>query len=74
VVIRKREVDNMTDFLTPMLMRVHMRVQQLRDGEEGQAAVEYGVLVALIIAIAVGVIATLGTDVKAAFQTVVDAL
>lgn len=60
----------MTDFLTLMLMRV----RELRDREEGQAAVEYGVLVALIIAVAVGVITTLGLDVKQAFQTVVDAL
>ena len=46
----------------------------LRDREEGQAAVEYGVLVALIIAICVTVITTLGTDVQGAFQDVVDAL
>jgi pilus assembly protein Flp/PilA len=47
---------------------------ELRDREEGQAAVEYGVLVALIIAICVTVITTLGTDVQGAFQDVVDAL
>ena len=42
--------------------------------EEGQAAVEYGVLIALIIAVCVTVITTLGTDVSTAFQNVVDAL
>ena len=42
--------------------------------EEGATAVEYGVLVALIIAILVGVIATLGGKIKDAFQAVVDAL
>jgi pilus assembly protein Flp/PilA len=47
---------------------------ELRDREEGQAAVEYGVLVALIIAVSVVLIKTLGTDIKNAFQTVVDAL
>ena len=47
---------------------------ELRDREDGQAAVEYGVLVALIIAICVTVITTLGTDVQGAFQDVVDAL
>jgi pilus assembly protein Flp/PilA len=46
----------------------------LRDREEGQAAVEYGVLIALIIAVCVAVITTLGGDVKAAFQSVVTAL
>jgi len=42
--------------------------------EEGQAAVEYGVLVALIIAVCVTVIETLGGDVSDAFQSVVDSL
>jgi pilus assembly protein Flp/PilA len=43
---------------------------ELRDREEGQAAVEYGVLVALIIAIAIGTIAALGVKVNAAFDAV----
>jgi pilus assembly protein Flp/PilA len=47
---------------------------ELRDRNEGQAAVEYGVLIALIIAVSVVIITTLGTDVKAAFQKVVDAI
>ncbi len=42
--------------------------------ERGATAVEYGLLVALIAAIIVGVVATLGTQIQAAFQTVVDAL
>lgn len=42
--------------------------------EEGATAVEYGLLVALIAAIIVGVVATLGTQIQTAFQTVVDAL
>jgi pilus assembly protein Flp/PilA len=45
-----------------------------RDEEEGATAVEYGLLVALIAAIIVGVVAILGTQIQAAFQTVVDAL
>jgi pilus assembly protein Flp/PilA len=47
---------------------------ELRDREEGQAAVEYGVLVALIIAVCVTIIATLGGQVKTAFTTVSGAL
>ena len=43
-------------------------------GDEGQAAVEYGVLVALIIAVCVAVIGILGGDVSDAFQSVVTAL
>jgi pilus assembly protein Flp/PilA len=42
--------------------------------EEGQTAVEYGVLLALILAISVGLITTLGLDVKGAFQSIVDAM
>jgi len=57
----------MQDRLMAILMRVW-------DREEGQAAVEYGVLVALIIAVCVTVITTLGTDVSTAFQKVVTAL
>jgi pilus assembly protein Flp/PilA len=47
---------------------------ELRDREEGQAAVEYGVLVALIIAIAIGTIGLLGGKVNTAFTTVKDAM
>lgn len=42
--------------------------------EKGATAVEYGLLVALIAAVIVGVVATLGGQITAAFQTVVDAL
>lgn len=42
--------------------------------EEGAAAVEYGLLVALIAAVIVAVVATLGSKVKAGFTTVCNAL
>jgi len=42
--------------------------------EDGAAAVEYGLLVALIAAIIVAVVKVLGTTIKAAFQTVCTAL
>lgn len=45
----------------------------MRD-EEGASAVEYGVLIALIIAICVAVIAVLGGRVNQAFITTRDAL
>jgi pilus assembly protein Flp/PilA len=54
-------------------MAILGRVTELRR-EEGQAAVEYGVLVALIIAVCVTIIATLGGDVSDAFNSVVTAL
>lgn len=42
--------------------------------EKGATAVEYGLLVALIAAVIVGVVATLGGQITTAFQTIVDAL
>jgi pilus assembly protein Flp/PilA len=42
--------------------------------EEGATAVEYGLMVALIAAVIVGVVATLGTQVNTAFTTVSSAL
>ena len=42
--------------------------------ERGATAVEYGLMVALIAAIIVAVVALLGEEINAAFQTVVDAL
>ena len=59
-----------------MMDRVHATLTrwflELRD-EQGQAAVEYGVLVALIIAVAIGTIQLVGPGVQGAFQAVVDA-
>ena len=42
--------------------------------EEGATAVEYGVLIALIIAACVVIIGTLGTRIQQAFQDVVNEL
>jgi pilus assembly protein Flp/PilA len=41
-----------------------------RRSEEGATAVEYGLLVALIAAVIVGVVVTLGAKVKGGFTTV----
>ncbi|MFC7493406.1 MULTISPECIES: Flp family type IVb pilin [unclassified Nocardioides] len=42
--------------------------------EKGATAVEYGLLVALIAAVIVGTVVTLGGQIDDAFQTVVDEL
>lgn len=42
----------------------------LRSEEEGATAVEYGLLVALIAAVIIGTVTTLGTDLKAAFTSI----
>jgi pilus assembly protein Flp/PilA len=47
---------------------------RVKRSEDGATAVEYGMMVALIAAVIVTVVTTLGTDVKGAFQKVVDAI
>lgn len=42
--------------------------------EEGQAMAEYGLIIGLIAVVVVGLVATLGTEIQAAFQAIVDAL
>jgi len=46
----------------------------IRYSERGATAVEYGLIVALIAAVIVAVVALLGTEIKAAFTTVLDKL
>ncbi len=43
------------------------------EDEQGATAVEYGLFVALIAADIVALVKTLGTNIKAAFQTIVTA-
>jgi pilus assembly protein Flp/PilA len=47
---------------------------KVRRDARGATAVEYGLLVALIAAVIVTIVGTLGLQVQAAFQTVSDAL
>jgi pilus assembly protein Flp/PilA len=47
-------------------------VDAFEHDEEGATAVEYGLLVALIAAVIVVTVATLGTRINAAFQTVLN--
>jgi pilus assembly protein Flp/PilA len=44
------------------------------ESDEGATAVEYGLIVALIAAIIVGIVGLLGGQVQAAFQTICTAL
>ena len=60
-------------FLTLQMLRGDFAARLSRD-EEGATAVEYGLLVALIAAIIVGTVALLGTEINAAFNTVLGEL
>ena len=63
--------------LLRLVTKMQARLSDLRDRaqeERGAAAVEYGLLVALIAAIIVAVVTTLGQKVSNAFSTVANAL
>jgi pilus assembly protein Flp/PilA len=42
--------------------------------QEGQAMAEYGIILALIAAVVIALLVTLGSDIQSALQKVVDAL
>jgi pilus assembly protein Flp/PilA len=56
----------MRDFIAEIAAR--------RDSEDGQAMVEYGLILALVSVVAIGILATVGTDVKAVFQSIANSL
>ena len=47
---------------------------RLRNDDEGATAVEYGLMVALIAAVIVGVVTTLGTTLEGKFHDVLNAI
>jgi len=60
--------------LTWLQYLITPRLAETAADETGATAVEYGMLVALIAAVIVGVVTLLGGTVQGAFQSVVDAL
>ena len=55
------------------LVRVHLMLGADRD-ESGATAVEYGLLVALIAGVIVGVVTLLGLSLPGGFQTVINSI
>ena len=49
-------------------MRADLKVLALRDREEGQALVEYALLLALIAVVSIGILTTLGNNVSSIFS------
>jgi pilus assembly protein Flp/PilA len=47
-----------------------LKIAARRDSEDGQAMVEYGLILALVSVVAIGVLATVGTDVQSVFQSI----
>jgi pilus assembly protein Flp/PilA len=53
-----------------MLTKLYVRAQSALVRDEGATAVEYGIMVALIAAVIVGVVATIGQDILKGFTAV----
>jgi pilus assembly protein Flp/PilA len=51
-------------------MRVYLALEGLRDGEEGQAMVEYALILALVSVAAVAILSTLGGSVSSIFNEI----
>jgi len=51
-------------------IRMYLAAQALRDREEGQAMVEYALILALVSVAAVTVLSTLGTKVSTIFNSI----
>jgi pilus assembly protein Flp/PilA len=56
------------------LSRTVLFIEALRGQEDGQALVEYGLLVGLIAVVCVGAVTLLGTNIKAYFDAINAAL
>jgi pilus assembly protein Flp/PilA len=54
------------------MLELYVRLQSLLtvQKEKGATAVEYGIMVALIAAVIIAIVATLGTQINAAFTSV----
>ena len=64
----------MLHFLVTLQTLVADRSERFHDDENGATAVEYGLMVALIAAVIIGVVGLLGGEVAAKFQQVCTSL
>jgi pilus assembly protein Flp/PilA len=51
-------------------LRLYLALTDLRDREEGQAMVEYALILALVSVAAVGILSVLGTSVSSIFNEI----
>ena len=62
------------EMLRSLPKRAYLAAVALRDREEGQALVEYALLLSLIAVVSIGILTVLGTQVSAIFQSITNAL
>jgi pilus assembly protein Flp/PilA len=60
--------------LRSLPMRVYLGVATLRDREDGQAMVEYALLLSLIAVVSIGILTAIGTNVSTIFSKINHAL
>ena len=60
------------DMLRAIPMRAYLALTSLRDREEGQAMVEYALILFLVSVVSIAILTTLGTKVSSVFNEVVD--
>ena len=58
------------EMLRSLPMRAYLAAVALRDREEGQALVEYALLLALIAVVSIGILTALGQNVSGIFSKV----
>jgi pilus assembly protein Flp/PilA len=57
-----------------MFAKMHLWLASLRDREEGQALVEYALILALVSIVAIGALQALGANVTGRLQDIADQL
>lgn len=60
----------MQETLLEMWCEIVNRVHEIRYGERGATAVEYGIMIALIAAVIISVVSAVGSDVRAGFEEI----
>jgi pilus assembly protein Flp/PilA len=60
----------MKDMFLRLYLEAQSRFSEVRDGERGATAVEYGIMVALIAAVIILVVTAVGQKTSSAFQSV----
>jgi pilus assembly protein Flp/PilA len=53
----------MNEYLMLWVGKVYARIEELKDREDGQALVEYGLILALVAVVCIGALEALGTSV-----------
>jgi pilus assembly protein Flp/PilA len=62
----------MLDMLRSLPVRAYLALRSVRDREEGQAMVEYALILFLVSVVSIAILTTLGGKVSSVFNEIVD--